>query len=81
MRLLPLAVIRCWCCPHPCAVENDDVASAFSLQDLLFLHDLCGVPLVFDFHHHKVGCSGKHCLHLLHARLLPPACLRNALLR
>lgn len=50
--------------PHPPqrlqptrAVENDDVASAFSLQDLLFLHSLCGVPLVFDFHHHKVGLA------------------------
>ncbi|EFN52893.1 hypothetical protein CHLNCDRAFT_138423 [Chlorella variabilis] len=39
-------------------VENDDVASAFSLDDLLFLHKLCGVPLVFDFHHHKF-CPGS----------------------
>lgn len=36
----------------PAAVENDDVASAFSLQDLLFLHSLTGVPLVFG------GCRG-----------------------
>lgn len=43
----------------PCrAVENDDIASSFSLQDLLFLHGLCGVPLVFDFHHHRF-CPGE----------------------
>jgi UV DNA damage repair endonuclease len=39
------------------AVENDDIASAFSLEDLLYLNKLCGVPLVFDFHHHKVRMS------------------------
>ncbi|KAL4440141.1 hypothetical protein ABPG75_003142 [Micractinium tetrahymenae] len=45
-------------CRARITVENDDVASAFSLQDLLFLHSLCGVPLVFDFHHHKF-CPGE----------------------
>lgn len=45
-------------CRARVTVENDDVASAFSLQDLLFLHSLCSVPLVFDFHHHKF-CPGE----------------------
>lgn len=45
-------------CRARITVENDDVASAFSLQDLLFLHSLCGVPLVFDFHHHRF-CPGE----------------------
>lgn len=39
-------------------VENDDKESAFSIQDLLKLHEMCGVPLVFDFHHHKF-CPGE----------------------
>lgn len=40
-----------------CAVENDDRPGSFSLHDLLFLHNLTGVPLVFDFHHHKAGSA------------------------
>ncbi len=39
----------------PPAVENDDRPGSYSLQDLLFLHNLIGVPLVFDFHHHKAS--------------------------
>ncbi|KAI7836305.1 hypothetical protein COHA_009813 [Chlorella ohadii] len=46
---------------HACrarvTVENDDRPGSYSLQDLLFLHNLIGVPLVFDFHHHKF-CTG-----------------------
>lgn len=45
---------------HAAAVENDDVATSFSLHDLLELHRLTGIPLVFDFHHHRFcpgGCS------------------------
>lgn len=38
-------------------VENDDVPTSFRLQDLLKLHELIGIPLVFDFHHHKF-CPG-----------------------
>lgn len=38
-------------------MENDDVASAFSVEDLLYLHSLTGCPLVYDFHHHKF-CPG-----------------------
>ncbi|PRW39126.1 UV damage repair endonuclease [Chlorella sorokiniana] len=44
-------------CRARMTVENDDRPGSFSLQDLLFLHELCGVPLVFDFHHHKF-CTG-----------------------
>jgi UV DNA damage endonuclease len=45
-------------CRRRVTVENDDVASAFSLEDLLGLHAMCGVPLVFDFHHHRF-CPGS----------------------
>lgn len=58
-HLPPCALPACPLPPLPAAVENDDVASAFSLQDLLFLHSLCGVPLVFDFHHHRVRRAGQ----------------------
>lgn len=34
-------------------IENDDTPSAFSLHDLLPMSKRTGVPLVFDFHHHK----------------------------
>ena len=47
-------------CQARVTVENDDVASAFSLEDLLTLHHLCdgNLPLVFDFHHHRF-CPGN----------------------
>jgi UV DNA damage repair endonuclease len=48
-------------CRARMTVENDDVASAFSLEDLLELHKLCGVPLVFDFHHYKVSPAALRC--------------------
>ena len=38
-------------------VENDDWPNAFSLADLLKLHEKTGIPLVFDFHHHRF-CPG-----------------------
>lgn len=46
-------------CKARVTVENDDVATSFSLQDLLILHRLCegNLPLVFDFHHHRF-CPG-----------------------
>lgn len=43
--------------PGPCTVENDDRANAYSVQDLYELFKLCGVPIVFDFHHWKF-CQG-----------------------
>ncbi|KAL6778268.1 hypothetical protein ACKKBG_A17550 [Auxenochlorella protothecoides x Auxenochlorella symbiontica] len=38
-------------------VENDDRPNSYSVRDLLELHRLCGVPIVFDFHHWKF-CEG-----------------------
>lgn len=44
--------------PKPClAVENDDRPGSYSLEDLLELHRLTGIPLVFDFHHQRF-CPG-----------------------
>lgn len=35
-------------------VENDDKASMFSVLDLYnLIHDEVGIPIVFDYHHHK----------------------------
>lgn len=45
-------------CRARVTVENDDVSTAYSVKDLLYLHSLCGVPIVFDFHHHKF-CDGN----------------------
>jgi UV DNA damage endonuclease len=47
-------------CRARVTVENDDVASAYSVDDLLILHDLCDrtLPIVFDFHHYKF-CPGE----------------------
>ena len=46
-------------CRARVTVENDDVASAYSVDDLLELHRLCDgtLPIVFDFHHYKF-CPG-----------------------
>jgi UV DNA damage endonuclease len=38
-------------------VENDDKASMYSVKDLMYIHDRIGIPIVFDFHHHKF-CNG-----------------------
>ena len=47
-------------CRARVTVENDDIATSFSLEDLLTLHRLCGgtLSLVFDFHHHRF-CPGN----------------------
>ena len=34
-------------------VENDDKANMFSVTDLLSVHEATGVPVVFDYHHHR----------------------------
>ncbi|KAF5843403.1 UV-endonuclease UvdE-domain-containing protein [Dunaliella salina] len=44
-------------CKARLTVENDDRAAMYSVRDLLKLHDMCGIPIVFDFHHHKF-CTG-----------------------
>ena len=39
-------------------VENDDKASMFSVKDLYdMVYTKCGVPIVFDYHHHTF-CTG-----------------------
>jgi UV DNA damage endonuclease len=38
-------------------VENDDKASMYSVKDLMYIHHKIGIPIVFDYHHHKF-CTG-----------------------
>ena len=38
-------------------VENDDKASMYSVKDLMYIHIRIGIPIVFDYHHHKF-CTG-----------------------
>jgi len=33
-------------------VENDDKPNMFSVADLLSIHEVTGIPIVFDYHHH-----------------------------
>lgn len=39
------------------SIENDDKASMYSVDDLLYIHNKIGIPIVFDYHHHKF-CDG-----------------------
>ena len=34
-------------------IENDDKASMYSVKDLMYIHERIGIPIVFDYHHHK----------------------------
>ena len=38
-------------------IENDDKASMYSVKDLMYIYDKTGIPIVFDYHHHKF-CTG-----------------------
>ena len=38
-------------------VENDDKETMYSVKDLMFIHEKIGIPIVFDYHHHKF-CTG-----------------------
>ena len=38
-------------------VENDDKATMYSVLDLMYIHQQIGIPIVFDYHHHKF-CTG-----------------------
>jgi len=38
-------------------VENDDKESMYSVKDLMYIHKRIGIPIVFDYHHHKF-CTG-----------------------
>lgn len=39
-------------------VENDDKASMYSVDDLMCIHNKIGIPIVFDYHHHKFNTGG-----------------------
>ena len=39
-------------------IENDDKASMYSVKDLMFIYDRIGIPIVFDYHHHKFNSGG-----------------------
>jgi UV DNA damage endonuclease len=39
------------------SVENDDKVSMYSVNDLMYIHNKIGIPIVFDYHHHKF-CNG-----------------------
>jgi len=48
-------------------IENDDKASMYSVKDLMYIYEKTGVPIVFDYHHHKFctgGLSEKEALKL-----------------
>ncbi len=48
-------------------VENDDKSSMYSVKDLMYIHEKIGIPIVFDYHHHKFctgGLSEKEALEL-----------------
>jgi UV DNA damage endonuclease len=34
-------------------IENDDKESLYTVQDLMHLHNLIRIPIVFDYHHHS----------------------------
>ena len=38
-------------------IENDDKSSMYSVKDLMYIHERIGIPIVFDYHHHKF-CTG-----------------------
>lgn len=38
--------------------ENDDKKSMYTIQDLMYIHEQIGIPLVFDYHHHMLHNDG-----------------------
>ena len=38
-------------------VENDDKSSMYSVHDLMYIYEKIGIPIVFDYHHHRF-CTG-----------------------
>lgn len=43
---------------HRLTVENDDKPGLFSVKELLPLHDMTGIPVVFDYFHHSLHPDG-----------------------
>ena len=39
-------------------VENDDKESMYSVKDLMYIHNKIGIPIVFDYHHHRFNTGG-----------------------
>ena len=39
-------------------IENDDKATMYSVKDLMYIHEKIGIPIVFDYHHHKFNTGG-----------------------
>jgi len=39
-------------------IENDDKESAYTVRDLMFIHQQTGIPIVFDYHHHTCHSDG-----------------------
>jgi UV DNA damage endonuclease len=39
-------------------VENDDKAASFNVKDLIYIHENCNIPIVFDYHHHTFNTGG-----------------------
>ena len=35
------------------SLENDDKESLYTVKDLMYVHERIGIPIVFDYHHHK----------------------------
>jgi UV DNA damage endonuclease len=49
------------------SIENDDKISAYTVRDLMFIHENTGIPIVFDYHHHTChpdGMSHKEALEM-----------------
>jgi UV DNA damage endonuclease len=40
-------------------VENDDKESMYSTKDLMYIHEKLGIPIVFDYHHHRFNSGGQ----------------------
>ena len=38
--------------------ENDDKISAYTVNDLMYIHQQTGIPIVFDYHHHSCHSDG-----------------------
>jgi UV DNA damage endonuclease len=45
-------------CRPRLTVENDDTGAGYSVKDLSKLSAMCGIPIVFDFHHHPFNTGG-----------------------
>lgn len=40
-------------------IENDDKESMYSTKDLMYIHEKLGIPIVFDYHHHRFNTGGQ----------------------